>query len=83
MILNPCLKCISIKLIHFYKRCESVPVVKPPHFLRAEESSLTSKMSQLQRKRFANKEEKLRTTINMLVCYKFGWVIMGPFKIDQ
>ena len=83
MILNPCLKHISIKLIHFYKRCESVPVVKLTHFFRAEESSLTRKMSQLQRKRFANKEEKLRTTINMLVCYKFGWVIMGPFKIDQ
>ena len=83
LILDPWLKHIRIKLFHFYKRCISVPVVKPPHFFRAEESSLTRKMSQLQRKRFANKEENLRRTINMLVCYKFGWVIMGPFKIDQ
>ena len=83
MILEPCLKHIGLKLIHFYKRRESVPVVKPPHFFRTEESSLTRKMNQLQRGRFANKEEKLRTTIDVLVCYKLGRVIMGPSKIDQ
>ena len=83
MILNPCLKHISIKLIHFYKRCESVPVVKLTHFFRAEESSLTRKMNQLQRRRFTTKEEKSRSTIYVLVGYKLGWVTMGPFKIDQ
>ena len=81
--MNPCLKDISIKLIHFYKMCASVPVVKPPNFFRAEEGSLTMKMNQLQRRRFTTKEEKSRTTINMLVCYKLGRVTMGPFKIDQ
>ena len=83
LILDSCLKYISIKLIHFYKSFESVPAVKPPHFFKAEESLLTRKMNQLQRRRFANKEEKLRTTINVLVCYKLGHVTMGPFKIDQ
>ena len=83
LILDPWLKHIRIKLFHFYKRCVSVAVVKPPHFFRTEESSLTRKMNQLQRGRFANKEEKLRTTIDVLVCYKLGRVIMGASKIDQ
>ena len=30
---------VSIKLIHFYKRCVAKTVVKPQHFLRANEGS--------------------------------------------
>ena len=37
--LRCCLNDISIKLIHFYKRCVSKTVVKPQHFLRADEGS--------------------------------------------
>ena len=58
-------------------------MVKPLHSFWAEERSLTRKMNQLQIGGFANKEEKLRTTIDVLVCYKLGRVIMGPSKIDQ
>ena len=37
--LRCCLNDISIKLIHFYKRCVSKTVIKPQHFLRADEGS--------------------------------------------
>ena len=42
MKLKHCLKDISIKLIHFYKRCVSKTVVNPWHFLRAKEGSYKS-----------------------------------------
>ena len=69
--LKHCLKDLRIKLVHFYKRCVSITVVKPRHFLRAKDSSRKSPFLFKDRRGLANKEaNELYQQLNVLVCYK-------------
>ena len=51
-----CLRDLSLKLNHFYKRCVSITVVKPLHFLGAKEGSLLSQLQHVTRKKAITKD---------------------------
>ena len=51
-----CLKDLGPKLNYFYKRCVSITVVKPLHFLGAKESSLLSQLQHVTRKKAITKD---------------------------
>ena len=82
--LKHCLKDLRIKLVHFYKRCVSITVVKPWHFLRAKDGSRKSPFLFKDRRGLANKEAKwIIPTIKCVSVLQNGQMTLGPFRIEQ